>query len=302
MGAETPLGDGPLDSHAPLAYSGPFCPWLHGADDTARPQPWTLLQRRLTHWLLVCSLDGAEDITVEGREYHIPEGASYLIQPGWLADLRSNGSRPAWVHFDLRFEPQRRGHPFAQAYDSELTARRQWLQPGAQAVWGVDLPVPVPTPLLPRFAAEIPLIIQRWREGGRLAGLDAANRVTALLVALVGQVEGAGAVDPLERIARAEALARSNLDTGFGITELAAAAGYGRSRFSELYRTVRGITPAAFLKAERLARAKALLLRPDLPIAKVGALVGYPDATVFGRIFRADTGLSPGAWREAHQL
>ncbi len=284
----------------PLAYHGPFCPWIHGADDSARSQPWTLLQRRLTHWLLVCSFDGAEDIVVDGRPFQVEEDASYLIQPGQLADLRSNGSRPAWVHFDLRFAHERRAHPFAQAYDHDLTGRRDWLQPGAQAVWGVDLPVLVPTPLLPRFAAEVPLIIHRWRTGGRLAALDAATRLTALLVALVEQVEGASTVDPLERIARAEALARSNLDTGFALTEFAAAAGYGRSRFCELYRTLRGTTPAAFLKAERLARAKALLLRRDLPIAKVGALVGYPDATVFGRIFRADTGLAPGAWREQH--
>ena len=280
-----------------LAYDGAYCPWIHGGDDSARPRPWTMLQRRLTFWLLVVSFDGGEELLVEGRPWRVEPGGAYLIQPGWLADLRSDGSRPAWLHFDLRFDPRRRAHPYAHPHDDDLAPRRQWLQPGAQETWGVDLPVLVPPALLPRFASDVPWIIRRWREGGRLAGLDAANRLSSLLLTLVEHCEGARAADPRERIARAEALARTSLDTGFGLDEFAAAAGYRRSRFSELYHAVRGTTPAAFLKAERVARAKELLERGDLPIARIAALVGHPDPTVFGRIFREATGMTPGAWR-----
>ena len=283
----------------PEAFYGPFCPWIHAADDQLRPQPWSLRQRRLTHWLVVYSAGGSEELVVDGQAYHVAAGGAYLIQPGQLADLGSpTGSQPYWIHFDVRFDPRRRAHPFAQAYDADLTQRLAWMQPNARTLWGADVPVVVPAPLVPRFAAEIPAIIQRWRIGGRLAALDAALRLGSLVLALVEHVHDAPVVDPLERFARAEAIARNNLNTDFGLREFAAATGYGRSRFCALYRELRGCTPAAFLKAERLARAKTLLVRPDLPIATVGGLVGYPDATVFGRIFREDTGVSPGAWRD----
>jgi AraC-like DNA-binding protein len=286
-----------------LAFDGPLCPWIHAADDTARPRPWAIPQRRLTHWLLVCSLSGEEQIVVEGTPYRIAAGSSYLIQPGWLCDLGSaGGSQPAWVHFDLRFDPQRRQHPYAGPYDHALDQREAWLQPQAAAVWGCDLPVVVPPELAPRFAADIPALIARWKVRDRFAGLDTAQRLSGLLLALVQHLQSADSplteAAPELRIERAEALARQSLDTDFDVADFAAAAGWSRSRFSAVYQRLRGRSPGAFLRQERLDRAKALLTRPELPVAQVGALVGYPDPTVFGRVFREATGLTPGAWRE----
>ena len=288
------------EGQAPLlAFDGPFSPWIHAADDTARPKPWAIPQRRLTHWLLVTSLSGEEQITVEGTPYAIAPGMSYLIQPGWLCDLASaEGSQPGWVHFDLRFDARRRQHPYAGPYDQTLDGRQSWLQPTAQEVWGCELPVVVPAALTPRFAVDVPALIARWQVRDQLAGLDTAHRLSGLLLALVSHLQSAGEAAPELRIERAEALARQSLDTDFDVEDFAAAAGWSRSRFTAVYQQLRGCSPGFFLREERLTRAKALLRQPDLPIARVGALVGYPDPTVFGRVFRAATGLTPGAWRE----
>ncbi|MBA3685958.1 MAG: helix-turn-helix domain-containing protein, partial [Planctomycetes bacterium] len=48
-------------------------------------------------------------------------------------------------------------------------------------------------------------------------------------------------------------------------------------------------------------RAEQLLDRPDLPVGAVGRLAGFPDPTVFGRIFHAARGCSPSAWRSRAQ-
>ena len=280
-----------------VAFTGAYCPFVHCGDDSPRPKPWSIIARRLSHYLLVYSREGAEELTVEGRTYHVPEGGAYLIQPGWLADLRSQGSRPAWLHFDVRFDPRRREHPFSGAYESDLTARMDFLQPTSVAVWGVTLPVVIPPPLWPRCAEDVPWIIARWRRGDPLARLEAAQRLNGLLLTLVEQEMGEPAVDPCARLFQAEAVARRSLDTDFQLDDFAAAAGYGRSRFCALYRQHRGISPGAFLKAERLTRAQQLLGRSDLTVAEIGTQVGYADATVFGRVFRAATGLTPGGWR-----
>lgn len=99
------------------------------------------------------------------------------------------------------------------------------------------------------------------------------------------------------RIQRAEEIARQSLGLPFGVQEFAEAAGLSRSRFSVAYQAHRGISAGCFLRKERMERAVALLSATEEPIARVGALVGYPEPTGFGRAFRRHTGLSPSRWR-----
>ena len=98
--------------------------------------------------------------------------------------------------------------------------------------------------------------------------------------------------DALDRLVRAEAVARQRLDGDFGLESFAAAAGLGRSRFCQLYRALRGEAPGAFLQRERHARATALLRTTSLSLTQIASLVGYRDATVFIRAFRRTHGMT----------
>ncbi len=288
----------------PLCRSGPYSVFIHHADDAPRRRDWRIPHRRLEYWLLVVSLGGEERIRVDGVDYPVPAGASYLIQPGQLHDLGSQrGNIPVWLHFDLLFDP-RRAEPrrFGGPYDSELGERVVHLQPDAGRLWGVELPVLVPAPLDAVCREEIPMAVREVRAGlpGRLM---AEARLAMLLARLVGQVwertAGQRPDDDLDRLTRAEAVARHRLDTGFGLEAFAAAAGLGRSRFCQLYARLRGEAPGAFLRRERQTRAESLLRSTDLPLAQIANLVGFRDATVFVRAFRRARGITPGAWRSA---
>lgn len=288
-----------------LAWDGPYCPYIHACDDRPRQIAWGIPQRRLAHYLLATSLLGSEHLRVDGRDHLIPLGSSYLIPPGALADLGSiAGNTPVWIHFDVRFDARRAEHPHAGPYESELGERAALLQPTPLAVWGVDLPVVIPPSLTQLFRDGVPHLVRRWKDGTPIAVLDATAQLASLLTALVSHLWEASSTSPtlsLEaRIARAEATALRSLDTDFDVEDLAAAAGYSRTRFSALYQQIRGTSPGAFLRRERLRLAETLLSRPELPIAKVGELVGYPDPTVFGRFFRSHHQMSPGDWRRRH--
>lgn len=281
-----------------------FCPWIHLASDEPRFHPWVSHRRMLTHWLAVLSDRGAERIVVDGQTYDIPAGSGYLIQPGSLAELRSAvGSRPVWAHFDLAFDPQRAAHPQVHAYAPVLGARAPWLQPRAVAVLGVDLPVVVPAALQPRFRSAMPGVVARWRRGDALAVRRAAHDLGDLVLAVAEHVRGDAAVamPADQRLRRAEEAVRAGLGSGAGLETMAAAAGLGRSRFCELYTRERGMPPGAFIRAERLARARDLLAGSDLAVGEVAAQVGFADATVFGRFFRAAAGATPSAWRAARR-
>ncbi|MBA3686923.1 MAG: AraC family ligand binding domain-containing protein, partial [Planctomycetes bacterium] len=230
------------------ACSGPYCPYIHAADDTPRMRPWALPRRRLTHYLLVVSLDGAERIVVDGRAWVVPPGTGYLIQPGALADLGSaDGNRPVWVHFDVVYDARRDQHPVAGAYAAELGERAPFLQPDARATWGVDLPVLVEAALHPLLRQRLPRLVAAWRQGGPVADLVANHELAGLLVAMVERATSGGSSgdDAPARLARAERAALRALDCDFGVSEFAAAAGLSRSRFSAVFAAARGMGPAA---------------------------------------------------------
>jgi AraC-like DNA-binding protein len=283
----------------PIAWDGPYCPYIHGCNDDRRPQPWRLPHRRLAHYVLVTSLDGPEAITVDGRAAAVPRGGSYLIAPGQLHDLSSPGNRVVWVHFDLRWDAKREEHPYAGAYEPELGRRAKFLQPSSREVYGVDLPVLAPEELGPELRAGMPRIIGSWQRGGPIGVLEATHQLAGLLLSWVGLVSRARGDDASDeaRIARAEAVAARSLGSDFGVDQFAAVAGWSRSRFSAVFSRLRGLSPGDWLRRERMRSAAALLARPELTVAAVGALVGYADPTVFGRVFRAHHGKTPGGWR-----
>jgi AraC-like DNA-binding protein len=284
-----------------LATTGPYCIYIHAADDSAR-KAWSIAQRRLTFYLLVCSLNGEEQIVVDGIPHRVPPRGCYLVPPEVLSDLGSKrGSRPGWIHFDAVWNPERAKSPHVGPYSSDLSARRQYLQPPPLEIWGVSLPVLVPEPLQSLFSEAIPRIIGLVKRGDRLAYLEATTTLSSLMLTWVAyewkRASPAGGFDAESRVARAELLARQNLGAGFSVADFARAANLSRSQFSLLYSRLRGISPGIFLRQERLRQAEALLLRSDLPLSEIGALVGYPDPSVFGRVFRSAHGLSPRSWR-----
>jgi AraC-like DNA-binding protein len=69
------------------------------------------------------------------------------------------------------------------------------------------------------------------------------------------------------------------------------------SRFEHLFKKETGQSFKAFLRATRLARAKALLQNPTVLIKEAAFEVGYRDASDFAHDFRKQYGQSPSQSR-----
>lgn len=80
-------------------------------------------------------------------------------------------------------------------------------------------------------------------------------------------------------------------------TSLAKAVGLDRAYLSRLFKAQVGLGPMAYLAILRADRAASLLRSSELNCGEVGLAVGYADANLFSRRFRARFGVSPSQYR-----
>ncbi|HET9647025.1 MAG TPA: helix-turn-helix transcriptional regulator [Microlunatus sp.] len=81
------------------------------------------------------------------------------------------------------------------------------------------------------------------------------------------------------------------------MAELARLTGTSVSHLHREFRAQLGISPLAWLARTRGELAAALLIQTDLPVAEIGARVGWPDPNYFSRVFRRGYGSSPTSYR-----
>ena len=85
-----------------------------------------------------------------------------------------------------------------------------------------------------------------------------------------------------------------------GLHEVAQYIGLSAGYLSELFHQVTGNYFQDHLTELRITKAAELLSCTHVPIRRIGALVGYPNPSYFGQVFRRHFGISPGAYRKQH--
>ena len=79
--------------------------------------------------------------------------------------------------------------------------------------------------------------------------------------------------------------------------ELAQKLGASASQLAASFRGVYGMTPAAFLRAQKMHGAAQLLRTSDRTVLDIAGQFGYDNASKFARAFRSVIGVSPSACR-----
>lgn len=88
-----------------------------------------------------------------------------------------------------------------------------------------------------------------------------------------------------------------NLGEPLTVDDMAKVAMFSKFHFSRSFQRVTGVSPARFLSALRLQRAKELLLSTSYNVADISLRVGYTSVGTFSTRFTQSVGLSPTTYR-----
>lgn len=180
----------------------------------------------------------------------------------------------------------------------EFPAYRQllWTEPFAPGSYGVHVAAVDPAAASDAIAA-IGALEGHLRSGG------GPGRLLGHLATVLGTIADARATAPVmpSHPAVAACIARLEADPAkpWRLDDLATAVNLDPAYLGRLFRKSTGLSPLDYLARLRAERAAALLANSLLPIARVGAEVGWPDPTYFARRFRKISGLTPTEYRSA---
>lgn len=101
------------------------------------------------------------------------------------------------------------------------------------------------------------------------------------------------------RVQRAIPHISKHFATRLSEPQLAELCGLSPFRFSREFRATFGMSFQDYLCNLRVSEARRLLENYSMPIADIGATVGFDDPSYFARVFRRSVGISPSDYRAA---
>ena len=92
----------------------------------------------------------------------------------------------------------------------------------------------------------------------------------------------------------------SNLDSKFGVGQLANLASLSKAHFSRAFRHALGLPPMKYVVRRRVERAKLMMSSTTQPLSDIALACGFSDQAHFSKLFRHCVGIPPGHWRRAN--
>lgn len=254
---------------------------IYGDEFREGPHYKTLRTHGSGDYLLILTLGGSGRITFKGDLWETRPGDVLLYEPSAYQDYGTSQQTRKWHLLWAHFAPG--------------AGREAWLD-WPRIAPGIRLLRFPPGKARSSFAAALRRAgVLSHRKGAWFAELAANALNEALIHAARQAADGEAPRDP--RIHRVLEAIAGNVAEWKSVDSMARLAGLSTSRFAHLFRSSLGMTPLAFLEAERLHRAAGLLRFTKLPVGEIAQRCGYDSAFYFSRRFRKRYHASPVAFR-----
>lgn len=94
---------------------------------------------------------------------------------------------------------------------------------------------------------------------------------------------------------------RKNYARPITVNEVADYVGYSHSYFSNLFKKEMECGFRTYLNRVRIEKSKILLLSGKFTVPEICEITGFPDQSTFGKVFKQETGVTPGRFRKANR-
>jgi AraC family transcriptional regulator len=131
--------------------------------------------------------------------------------------------------------------------------------------------------------------------------LVAESAATLLVDALLGAERLERAAVPLEAgiLSRVLDFIEASLGEDLSLCAMARVAGRSSSHFARTFRAATGVSPAAYVRARRIVRAREALRDEDVSLGELAYRFGFASQAHFSTAFRREVGVTPSAFRRA---
>ena len=131
------------------------------------------------------------------------------------------------------------------------------------------------------------------------ANFEEIAEILALITEnMSGKIFSFHGVRHFSALRKAERYIWENYTRKISLKEIAGASGLSAPYFSTIFKEEMGENLSNYLNRMRVEKAASMLITTDLPISDVAAACGFEDQSWFSKIFRNNTGLTPGKYRE----
>ena len=90
-----------------------------------------------------------------------------------------------------------------------------------------------------------------------------------------------------------------HLQDNLSTDQLAEIAGFSKFHFTRLFKEFTGVSTHEYLTKKRIEAAENLLSKPEYSITEVAMQSGFNSLSTFTRVFKAEKGMTPTAYRES---